>query len=244
MKMITVLCGEAPQNSPFQTLAGYDIRFASNLSEIGETDCLLVSDDWFDLAGAFAEAAKRGLPAAALTDDGTEASLSELLDMGADDVFVMPQPRRLLVRRLEALLAQGKDSSLPVDFAAFERIRVANQGRGAFLVEEHDFENVYRFVMRILERLDKKAQMVIFSFSSPCGPIAETEDVEIFVRIGLACLRRGDICAVVDSQVLLILLGAGSEDGALVVKRLTDTFASHYADATSKITYEMREISG
>lgn len=241
-KKIVVLGGDAGISAAFSELSGLNVTFTEQPEDIGaDFACAVVADK---CAGAIAALKQLGLPVAAVTADAAPETQDRLLEQGGDDVLVLPMSAKLLQKRLSALTESIAHSAEPVDFASFDRIREANKGRGAFIVEEHDFTNVYRFVTRILERLDKKAQMIIFNFKSACGPIAETEDVENFMKIGQACLRRGDISAVCGAQVLLILLGADDGDGKKIAKRLTDTFEAHYVDATSRITYEIREING
>ena len=241
-KKIVVLGGNADISAAFSGLSGLAVSFAEKPEDVGaDAACVVVAEQCAD---AIAALKQQGIPVAAVTSDAAAETQDRLLDCGADDVLVLPMSAKLLQKRLIALTEQPLHSAEPVDFASFDRVREANKGRGAFIVEEHDFTNVYRFVSRILERLDKKAQMIIYNFKSPCGPIAETEDVDNFMKIGQACLRRGDISAVCGTQVLLILLGADEGDGNMVAKRLNDTFEAHYLDATSRITYEIREING
>jgi len=245
-KHIAVVCGDAAQQALFSDLAGIRTAFAADLDSIPkDTDCVVLSQEQAGAQLAAQIEKLHGLlyTVAVLSADRTEGNQDVLADCGADDILFLPMSKKLLARRLTQIAESRLHGDTAVDFAAFDRIGEANQGRGAFIVQEHDFTNIYRFVARILERLEKQAQMVIFNFDNPFGVIGATEDVHNFSKIVRACLRRGDISAASGTKVLLILLGASAEDAQGVVKRLTDTFASHYYDAESKITYEMREIA-
>ena len=183
------------------------------------------------------------IPVAVATYDGSAGNQEFLVGCGADDVIVFPIPGKLLEKRLEALSGSSVFSQADVDFSAFDRIREANQGKGSFIVQQHDFANIYRFVMRLLERLDQKAQLIIFTFTSDCGPVIESEGIMNFLRIVQACLRRGDISSVCGRQVFMILIGADELGGHTVIQRVLNAYAAHFDDDSCEITFEMREIS-
>lgn len=246
-KKIAVLCGDEPQlSAALSRLDEFSFSFVSGPDDISaDSRCVLISQDYSGgrITEIIRDVQKLPVSVAVASADGSAENQELLLDCGADDVITFPIASRLLEKRLTALAESSVLSVDNLDLEVFERISEADQGRGAFIVEEHDFTNIFRFVSRILERLDKKAQMVIFDFNNPLGQLGATDDVYNFVKIVKACLRRGDISAICGTKVLLLLLGADTADGQQVVKRLTDTFESHYYDAMSTITYEIREIN-
>ena len=244
---IVVLSGvDTRVKAAFDKLQGFAVTFVAEASAVpSNADCVVVSYEYAGtrLPGIVQELRTRRLPVAAASFISDEAQQNALSDCGADDVIFLPLCPSLLQKRLNMLMCSIVKLNVPLDFEAFERIRDANQERGAYLVEEHDFTTVYRFISRILERLDKQAQLVIFDFINPLGSIELSEDIRNFSKIVRACLRRGDIFAVCDTRILLILVGTNLEDGLRVIKRLTDTFESHFYNSYSKIRYEMREIN-
>lgn len=247
MNKITVFCGSEPRLiDAFSGLDEVDVRFAAREADIAEdSEAVILSQDYAadHIVRMIRMFKAKMIPTAVATFDRSEATQDLLLDYGADDVVLLPMSRRLLQKRLVALTESSMMTTGPIDFAAFDRIREANQGRGAFIVHEKDFTNIYRFVSRILERLDKSAQMIIFNFSADDHGYVESDDIYNFVKILQACLRRGDISAICGKQVLLILMGTDTAGGEIVVKRLLSTFEGHYYDSDCTITYEMRQIN-
>ena len=247
MKKITVFCGSEPHIiDAFSGITEFAVRFASTPEEIADdSEAVVLSQDYAGdrIVTMIRDLTANPTPAAVATYDHTVATQDLLLDYGADDLFVLPASSRLVAHRLEALADRAVMPEGHIDFAAFDRIREANQGRGAFIVNEQDFTNIYRFVSRILERLDKSAQLIIFNFDTDDHGFVETEDIYHFVKIVQACLRRGDISAVCGKQVLLILMGTDTAGGELVIKRLRSTFEGHYYDSDCTITCKIRQIN-
>lgn len=245
---VTVLCGDDQRlREAFSDLANFEVAFAEKSSDITiSTDCVVVSQSFVepDLRSNVMELKMLRLPVAIASFADSAEEQNALAESGADDVIILPLCSKLLQNRLQQLVKSAVKGvkALP-NFEAFERIREANQGRGSFLVEEHDFTTVYCFVSRILERLEQKAQLVILDFSNPMGSVELAEDIRNFTKIVRACLRRGDIFAVCDTRIMLILVGTNLDDGLRVLKRLTDTFEAYYYNSYSKIRYEMREIN-
>ncbi len=209
-----------------------------------ETDCVLISQDF--AGDALVEIVKnlksRLIPTAVITSDLSADNQEFLLECGADDILPLPLHTRLLIKRIYALTGRPELTADHVDFAAFDRILEANRGAGSFIVEEHDFTNMYRFVSRLLERLDQKAQLVIFDFDSELG-IPETASVYDFIKIVRTVLRRGDISSICGHQVLVILMGSDEAGGKVAVKRMIDTFDAHFNDGTCDISYQIREVN-
>lgn len=244
---VTVYRGNAPWFRPFAS-ALHELQIVKTDDEDlpSDSECVLIPQDYAGekLVRMVKSMKNLLIPVAVITHDGTADNQEYLLESGADDVIVMPIVPRLLEKRLLNLGATSALTRTNVNFTAFERIREANQGHGAFVVQENDFANIYRFVVRILERLEQKAQLIIFTFNSDFGPFIETGTVFDFIKIVQAVLRRGDISSVYGRQVFVILMGTDAENGSKVVRRMLDTFEAHCNDDSCEITYEMREISG
>ena len=243
---VTVYYGDYPWFQPYAS-AMHSLRVvATNDEELPTTsECVLIPQEYAGekLVRMIRSMKNLLIPVAVATHDGTTDNQEYLLECGANDVIVLPIAAQLLEKRLLSLGAGSVLTRTNVNFAAFDRIREVNQGRGAFVVQENDFANIYRFVVRILERLEQKAQLIIFTFNSDFGPFIETGTVFDFIKVVQAVLRRGDISSIYGRQVFVILMGTDAENGERVVKRMLDTFTAHYGDDTCEITYEMREIS-
>lgn len=224
----------------------FQIQFTGQPSFSGPVDCVLISQQYAknQLPDFLSQLKQFRIPSAVVTFDGTIDNQEYLLEQGANDVIVLPICTKLLKQRIHALTDTPVHSDEEMNFTAFDRIMESNQGNGSFIVAEHDFMNIYRFVSRVLERLNQKAQLIIFNFNSDLGPIIESDYVLNFLKIVQTSLRRGDITSVYGKQVLVILMGADENGGQSVIDRVVNTFNAHYnMDEECDVTYEMREIN-
>lgn len=244
---VTVLCGgDQLVREAFSGLDAFEVAFAEKATDITiGSDCIVFAPAYANgnLRGTVKELKLLRLPVAVAAANPSDEEQDAMAESGADDVILVPLCAKLLQKRLQVLMKSVvRGIKVQPDFNAFERIREANLGRGSFFVEEQDFTTVFCFISRIIERLDQQAQLVIMDFSNPMGPVELAEDIRNFSKIVRACLRRGDIFAVSETKILMILIGTNLDDGLLVIKRLTDTFENHYYNSFCKIRYEMREI--
>lgn len=245
-KNVTIICGEEPWFcEQFPEMDDISIHIVYSEKEVPQdSECVLISQEFAGqrLVDMLRTLKTLLIPAGVATFQADIDNQDYLMDCGAEDVLVLPMAGRVLRKRLLSLAESSVLPHTSVDFAAFDKIREANHGAGSFVVQENDFANIYRFVVRLLDRLDQKAQLIIFNFDSDLGPFIEIANVYDFIKIVQAVLRRGDICSICGQQVFVILLGADKEGGQKVVQRMIDTFNAHYNDDTCEITYEMREI--
>ena len=222
------------------------VQVTERLDFTGTADCILISQEHAGnrMAEVIAHFKQYGLPCAVLTAEQSAENQKHLLSCGADDVITAPICAALMKRRIYALTDTPVTSDFEMNFAAFDRIMESNQGAGSFVVSEHDFMNIYRFVSRLLERLEKKALLLIFSFESEDGEMGEADSALHFLKVMQASLRKGDITCNYGRQVLAVLMGADAEGGRLVAERVIGAFNAHYnMDESCTVTYELREIS-
>lgn len=208
-------------------------------------DCVLISQDLIsdDLHNTINEAKRQFLSVGVLTFDGSSENLDKMLEYGADDVIVLPMPAQLIKKRLETLCSNSVLSPDPVDFSLFDKIAESNRGSGSFIIQDNDFTNIYRFVLRMLERLDQNAQLIIFTVSTRIKGFIEPEIIQNFSNVVRTTLRRGDISSIHGRQLFVILMGADKEGGQIAAKRLVETYFAHYDDGIYDISYEIREIN-
>lgn len=247
MKNIVIYSSNEDWIIPLVTAPGeFQVQVTGHPSFSGTADCVLISQQHAGnrLPEVLSQFRQLRIPCAAVTFDGTLANQESLLNMGANDVIVAPICAELLKRRIYALTDTPVRSDAEMNFAAFDRVMESNQGNGSFIVAEHDFLNIYRFVSRLLERLDQKAQLIIFNFSTDLGPVMDSDYVLNFLKVMQTSLRRGDITSAYGKQLLVILMGADASGGQKVIDRVVNTFNAHYnMDEECDIRYEMREIS-
>ncbi len=247
MKNIVIYSNQEDWLLPLVSAPGeFAIQVVGQPSFSGSPDCVLLSQQYAgrQLSSLIAQFREFRIPCAVVTTDPSTENQQHLLAKGADDVITAPICANLLRRRIKMLTEQPASSDSEMTFAAFDRIMESNQGTGSFIVAEHDFLNIYRFVSRLLERLEQKAQLVLFHFHSDDGPFIEADSALHFLKIVQASLRRGDISCNNGKQVLVILMGTDEPNARMVANRIIGAFNAHYnMDESCDVTYEIREIS-
>lgn len=210
-----------------------------------DADCILIpcGDVTDELGKLITQAKEHFLPVGVITENASNDELEHILDLGADDIIPLPLPVRLVSQRITALCSIASFAEGAVDFSLFDKIADSNGGIGSFIIQENDFANIYRFVLRLLERLDKKAQLLIFNVSSRFQDFIEPEIVHNFSGVVQRCLRRGDISSLHGRQVFVILIGADTAGGNVAAKRLIDTYFAHFDDDAYDIDFQIKEIN-
>lgn len=241
----------ASPGDPIITAVASLTDFHVKLLELNETpgiaDCALISQQYAgnQTAAIISRVKEARIPCAIAAFSPTADVQEHFLSSGADDVLIFPMCSRLLRKRLLSLADIPVLSDAEVGFAAFDRILEANSGSGCFIVAEQDFMNIYRFVTRLLERLDKKAYLIHFRFDCDDDAYLESDSIYNFLKVLQTSLRRGDISSVYGKELFVILMGADENAAKAVIHRLISTFNAHYnMDESCEITYETREING
>ena len=229
------------------SLSEFHVTLLGQTDAPGIADCVLVSHQYAgsQTAELIGRAKQAKIPCAVAAFSPTAELQEHLLSSGADDIIIFPMCGTLLRKRLFSLADIPVFSEAEVGFASFDRIMQANSGSGCFIVGEQDFMNIYRFVARLLERLDKKANLVLFRFDCDEDAFLESDSIYNFLKVLQTSLRRGDISSVYGKQIFVILMGADENAAKAVVNRLISTFNAHYnMDESCEITYESRDING
>lgn len=109
----------------------------------------------------------------------------------------------------------------------------ADPGRGAYQLDIDSFHHVYNFVRRFVERSKREVQTVLFTAVYDDNMETDTEETEIALemmeRAIYTSLRRVDISTRYSSkQIIVILMDANAENGAMVAQRIIDCFGKLY----------------
>lgn len=208
-----------------------------------DTDCVLISQDHCgenigDTAGTFK---KHGIPCAVVTFDGSDENKAKLLDKGISDIIVFPTSAELLLKRVTALISSQRLGS-DVGFETFAKAVALDDQRGAFVVHESNFTNLYRFVKRLLDRTEKSAYLVKFTFSDQGNGKIEPGALEEAFLIVKMCLRRGDIVSIYGNCLLAILIGADADGAKTAAQRIVDTYQGFSCNSSYDMNYETQEI--
>ena len=209
------------------------------------SDSLSASDIAATLASVKAQEGFKSVPTAAITDNHSTDHQAELLAGGFDDIIHMPLCSDLIIRRIEGL-SYIIPYSLSTDGFSFESLMdIRDDGKhGAYSVDSADFANIYRFVLRILQRLKKNAQILMLTLEGGSGDEERKKKImQTLANAVRLCLRRGDMASVCgSSQIVVLLLGADDEGGHLVANRIVSSFYSECSDDSYKLDYDIREV--
>jgi len=206
----------------------------------GSPEAAVVSVDY--TGGRTAEIADRlnraRVPSAAVTSDTSEENQKYLFGLGFDDVICLPIYDRLLARRIHLLAA---DTGIPeVSISSLTDVSCDSEA-GAYFVGIGEFTNIYKFVLRLLKRLKKNAQMLIITAEN-CESCRK-QTMDILSEVVKMCLRRGDMSSIFGTdQMLILLIGADDEGGHLVANRITNSFYSACEDYQVELSYDLKAV--
>ena len=217
--------------------------FTSSADVQPDTECVLISQEHFggDIGNAVRTLRKRGIPCAVATFDGSDENKAYLRAKGATETIVFPTSAELLNKHITAMLSSNRIGD-DVGFDMFAKAVALDDQRGAFVVHESNFTNLYRFVKRLLDRLEKTAYLVKFTFSSNDDGALEPGALEEAFLIIKMCLRRGDIVSIYGNCILAILMGADADGSKTAAQRIVDTYHGFCCDSTYEMNYETQQI--
>lgn len=256
-KMIHAVIIDKPESRHFwdEISAGsFSFSLSVNAEKIQTCDIILISADFIAdalpevLAKARSASGLKSVPIAAVTYHGDCKNQEELCRLGFNDVLCLPMCKPLICKRVELLsetLPLSSDTG-SISFNSLVNIK-EDCGSGAFCVQADDFRNIYRFVLRILGRLGKNAQILLLTLSchdANEGGEAKGYYMRILAHSVQMCLRRGDMSAVCgEDQIMVLLIGADDDGGHLVANRIVSSFYSNCDDDNFDINYDIREVN-
>ena len=244
MNRITVLgAGDGRLTQCFAEIAPFDVQFSDSADASPDTACVLVSQETFggDLQSAADRLRRRGIPFAALTFDRSDENAEYLLDCGFDRILALPMSAKLLTKHIAAL--SGSDAgNTEVGLSLLTQLSASDNQRGALIVKESEFSNIYRFVARLQERMDKKAQLIEFTFHTRLHSPPEPGVLEQALPIVQKCLRRGDIVCIYGKQLFAILSSADPDGAAAAADRIVNTYEAYCRDSIFSMQYQMNAI--
>lgn len=224
------------------------LTFADKFSDIVICDIIIIANSCTDSRAfdilKFAKSSQsfKKIPVAILSSSAETKRQIELLDMGFDDVWTLPMCGDIFMKRIDGLTAAfGKEQ------LSFENLlAITDDGRrGAYCVPSCDFPNIYKFVLRMLQRVRKNAQLLRMTLVTDQNMSEQSINDVMFTltRAVTSCLRRGDIISTCDkNQIIVLLIGANDEGGHLVASRIVSSFYGRCSDSSFEITYDIQEV--
>lgn len=106
-----------------------------------------------------------------------------------------------------------------------EMMQKNNDSKGTFQVKYAEFEKIYNFVTRCMERTNQSAQLLLLSIKNTVRPWESPQELDVEIqnleRAISNSLRRNDVCTRYSkSQMLVVLIGINGENMELVKNRI------------------------
>ena len=123
-----------------------------------------------------------------------------------------------------------------------------DNGRGAYLLNFQNFNHVYNFIRRFVDRSKTDVQTVLFTVSESGSSGIDTreteEALELLERAIYTSLRRSDVTTRYSSkQLIVILMEANSEDGDMVAGRIIENFDKINPNKKIRIDYGIARMN-
>lgn len=120
--------------------------------------------------------------------------------------------------------------------------------KGAYQVGYDNFEKIYQFISRCIERTHQKVQLLLFTLTDEKGGLIEPEALdEAVMHLGQSIvysLRRADVAMEYSStQYIVILMDASQENGKLVAGRILSEFSKRNGKTDISLHYDIQELS-
>lgn len=129
-----------------------------------------------------------------------------------------------------------------------EIINRSDTGHGTYMLDFDNFQHIYNFVKRIVERKNSEVVSVLFSAEAADGSAkpdlqeANTA-LECLEKAIYSSLRRVDISARYSSvQTIVVLIDTTPEKCQPVIARILENFQDLYKGNSIKITYNLAQI--
>ncbi len=227
----------------------FECYVASEINELDDCDIIMVSAEYcggsIDKVIEDIRSSEKlaEVPAAVVVNGSCCEEQEIFLSIGFDDVICQPLCAKLMLQRAKTLsmIQHGSEKVITLDSI----MSIKDGDEGAYCVRSVDFTNIFRFVLRVLERSGKDAQILVLTLNND-GRKSQTAQKSVMGILSEAvrlCLRRGDISSVCgDDKLMVLLIGADDEGGHLVASRIVSSFYSECTDDSYELLYDIREI--
>lgn len=154
------------------------------------------------------------------------------------------EPSEEMLKRFQAMSSQIKYSVKAVDRIT-EKLREEEKNQGAYYCMYPGFADIYRYVVRRLERSGKSAYLMICVIEDKDGNMPKIpEKTEDEFRTAIqSSLRREDVfCKFGQNQYLIMMQGIKQEDCAIVSSRIDLKFNRLHWGRDKKISYYISTV--
>lgn len=124
-----------------------------------------------------------------------------------------------------------------------------SSSRGSYQVPYGEFQRIYNFIARCVERNRQSAQLLLLSLKSSVkgwdSPEETEEEMENLEQAIINSLRRNDVCTrYSSSQMLVVLIGINEEHMALVTQRIMKKYLNLQKYPQYEVASEIMTING
>lgn len=129
-----------------------------------------------------------------------------------------------------------------------ELMQIGNTRRGSYKVPYKDFQRIYNFILRCIERNQHTAQLLLFSikahdrgWDSPDALEEEVKNLELAI---VNSLRRNDVSTrYSSSQILVVLVDSKEENVDMIVNRILDSYETLQKHTQYEVRTEKMSLS-
>lgn len=150
----------------------------------------------------------------------------------------------------EAKEEDDKRASTLIDLKYLkEMMSRSDANNGAYVIDYDNFQHVYNFIRRFVERSNREVQTLLFTLNAAEGRKEEVEEVEAALSAledAIFCsLRRMDVSTRYSSkQVIVILMDASAENTEKIAARILGNFERIYKGNGVTVEYSIAKMEG
>jgi diguanylate cyclase (GGDEF)-like protein/putative nucleotidyltransferase with HDIG domain len=130
-----------------------------------------------------------------------------------------------------------------------EIMKETGDKKGVLAVGYGEFQRIFNFIQRCVERTKQEVQVLLFTISHNKGAVIVTEvmeeSVEILENAIIQSLRRSDVSTrYSSSQFIVVLINSNYEGAQIVVNRIADLFDEMNQHETIVLSKDIAQVTG
>lgn len=149
----------------------------------------------------------------------------------------------------EAVASEADERDMIIDIQQIKEMMQDSHTRGSYQVPYGEFQRIYNFITRCVERNNQSAGLMLLSLGSKVKGWNSPEEMEIEMdnleKTIVNSLRRNDVCTrYSNSQMLVVLVGIKEENMELVTHRILKKYEGLRRYPQYEVNIETLSIKG
>lgn len=150
----------------------------------------------------------------------------------------------------DAKASEAEERDMVIDIRQLQEMMDSDRSsRGSYQVPYGEFQRIYSFITRCMERNRQSAQLLLLSLKSNMkgwdAPEELDEEMKHLEQAIINSLRRNDVCTrYSSSQMLVVLIGINEEHMNLVTQRIIKKYKNAQENPRFVVTTEIMTING